>query len=337
MSQEKNLCTNMKCDCANCTCESCACDGNGSCGCRMNLTGRIAIVTGAGAGLGRSYAFALAARGARVLVNDIGAALDGAGVDSTPAAQVVAEIVALGGQAVADFNTVATAEGGEAIVAHAVEALGGVDIVVNNAGNMRLSSFAKLDVHTIDQILDVHLGGAFYVTHPAYKVMMEQKRGRIIFTTSGLGIFGIYGAGVYAASKGGIDGLLSVLRLEGERHGIKLNAVAPMARTRMSGEDLYSALPENYVGPEYVAPVVVYFASDECTENGEIWSVGAGSVSRVFTARTPGYYKHPEKEGLLSAENVADHIGEIRNTDGFTEPMNWSAEWAMVAELFNKP
>lgn len=332
--QSDAFCDNPQCRCENCTCVHCECDGRGSCGCVISLAGRVAIVTGAGAGLGRSYAGALASRGAKVLVNDVGASLDGAGSDSSPADQVVAEIIKSGGEAVADHTSVATAEGGEAIVRHAIETFGGVDILVNNAGNMRLSSFAKLDVRTIGEILDVHLGGAFFVTHPAYKVMMEQGRGRIIFTTSGLGTFGIYGAGVYAAAKGGVSGLMAVLRLEGERYGIRVNAVAPMARTRMSGESLYAALPNDCVGPEYVAPVVVYLASDQCEVNGENWSVGSGSVARLFSGRTVGYYKHPIKEGVLTAEDVAQHTSEIQDVSAFTQPVNWPAEWDEVVHLF---
>ena len=297
----------------------------------------MAVVTGAGAGLGRSYALDLAARGARVVVNDIGAALDGAGADARPAQLVAREIIELGGEAVPDMTSVATPDGGEAIIEHAIDEFGGVDILVNNAGNMRLSSFAKLDVRGIHDILDVHLGGAFYVTHPAYEFMMKQERGRIVFTTSGLGIFGIYGADVYAAAKGGIDGLMSAMRLECERWGIKVNAVAPMARTRMSGDDLYAELPNEAVGPEHVAPVVTYLSSDECAVNGEIWSVGAGSVARIFTARTPGYYKHPEREGVLTASDVANHVHEIVDPLGAVEPENWPAEWKMVADLYRKP
>ena len=300
----------------------------------FSLRDRVAIVTGAGAGLGRSYALALASRGAKVLVNDLGSALDGVGGDTSPADMVVAEILEQGGQAAANYTSVATAAGGEEIVNHAIEVFGGIDIVVNNAGNMRLSSFAKLDVRTINEVLDVHLGGAFYVTKPAYLHMVEQKRGRIIFTTSGLGVFGIYGADVYAAAKGGIGGLLTVLALEGERHGIKVNAVAPMARTRMSGDDLYSALPEEFVGSEHVAPVVEYFASDECAVTGDMWSVGAGSVSRLFSARTRGYFKHPGTSGRVTAEDLAAHLDEIQDVTTFTQPSDWLAEWDEVVQLF---
>ena len=247
------------------------------CGKTIDVTGRVAIVTGAGAGLGRSYALALAARGAKVLVNDLGASVEGAGRDTAPADAVAAEIVDRGGEAAADYTSVASPEGGEQIVQHAIDRFGSVDILVNNAGNMQLSSFAKLDVTSINDVLDVHLGGTFFVTKPAYRAMMEQKRGRIIFTSSGLGVFGIYGAGVYGAAKGGVFGLLSILRLEGERYGIRVNAVAPMARTRMSGDDLYSEIPADWASPDLVAPVVAYFASDDAGYvTGQVLRVNGG-------------------------------------------------------------
>jgi NAD(P)-dependent dehydrogenase (short-subunit alcohol dehydrogenase family) len=300
----------------------------------ISLEGRVAIVSGAGAGLGRAYALALAERGAAVLVNDLGAAIDGSGSNASRASSVAAEIRAAGGEAVADGTSIASVEGGEAIVQHALDAFGQVDILVNNAGNMRLSSFAKLDVSTIDEVLDVHLGGTFYLTKPAWNAMAERQSGRIVLTGSGLGAFGIYGAGVYAAAKGGVAGLLNVLELESDRHGIKVNAVAPMAKTRMSGDGLFSEVPESSVGPELVAPVVVYLASDECSVNGEMWSVGAGSVSRLFTGRTQGYFKHPTEEGHLTAEDVADHGDAIMDTANFSEPHDWPAEWQLVVEHY---
>lgn len=298
----------------------------------ISLESRVAIVTGAGSGLGRSYARALAARGASVLVNDVGATLEGEGEDPSSADAVVREIRAAGGQAEANHSSVATVDGGAEIVAHAIDAFGTVDILVNNAGNMRLSSFAKLDVGTIADVMDVHLGGAFYVTKPAYMAMIEQRRGRIVFTASGLGTFGIYGAGVYAAAKGGIVGLMNVLELEAERHGVRVNAVAPMATTRMSGDDLYADLPGPSVGPELVAPAVVYLASDECEVNGELWSVGAGSVARLFVGRARGYFKHPERDGALTAEDVAANVESIRDVEDFSEPQTWPAEWQLVVE-----
>jgi NAD(P)-dependent dehydrogenase (short-subunit alcohol dehydrogenase family) len=301
----------------------------------IDLTNRVAVVTGAGSGLGRSYALALAERGAKVVVNDLGAQVDGTGSDAGAAATVVDEITALGGTAVPEHSSVATPEGGEAIVQRALDEFGQVDILVNNAGNIELSSFAKLDVRALDRILDVHLGAAFYVTQPAYRAMLPRKHGSIIFTTSGVATFGNLGASVYGAAKGAIIGLLHVLKLEAARHGIRVNAVAPMAQTRMAADvDLepYKGLTERSVSADLVAPAVVYLASDECELTGEVWSVGSGSVSRLFVGRTEGHFKHPEAEGLMTADEIAEHVAEIRDLDGFSIPPTWPDEYAMVLE-----
>jgi NAD(P)-dependent dehydrogenase (short-subunit alcohol dehydrogenase family) len=304
----------------------------------ITLEGRTAIVTGAGSGLGRSHAKALARRGAKVLVNDLGADVDGSGKDSGPADAVADEIREVGGTAVADHTSVATPEGGAAIVEHAIDEFGGLDILVNNAGNITISSFARVDVSTIDQILDVHLGGAFYVTQPAYRAMLPQKRGRIIFTVGGVATFGNLGAGTYAAAKGGIIGLLNTLKLEAARHGdILVNAIAPMAQTRMATDvalSEYVELTERSVSPDLVSPVVEYFASDECTLSGELWSVGAGSVARQYVSRTRGYFKHPERDGELTAEDVAGNVEVIRDPEGATVPASWPAEWQLIVDLF---
>jgi NAD(P)-dependent dehydrogenase (short-subunit alcohol dehydrogenase family) len=306
----------------------------------IDLSGKVAIVTGAGAGLGRSHAIALAERGARVVVNDLGAAVDGSGSDSSRANLVVEEIRADGGEAVAEHSSVATADGGVAIVQRALDEWGQVDVLVNNAGNIELSSFAKLDVTEIDRLLDVHLGGAFYVTQPAYRAMLPRKSGSIIFTASGVASFGNLGASVYGAGKGGVLGLLSVLKLEAARHGIRVNAIAPMAQTRMAADaklDEYSAVSEDAVGPDLCAPPVVYFASDECELTGEVWSVGSGSVSRLFVGRAPGYFKNPDREGPLSPEDVAANVDQIRDLEGYSLPPTWPAEWQMVLDLFRDP
>lgn len=303
----------------------------------IDLTGKVAIVTGAGAGLGRSYALALAERGARVVVNDLGADVDGSGTDRSRAAAVVEEIAAAGGTAVAEHSSVATPEGGEAIVRRALDEFGQVDVLVNNAGNIELSSFAKLDVRALGKILDVHLGGAFYVTQPAYRAMLPRKRGSIVFTTSGVATFGNLGASVYGAAKGAIVGLLQVLKLEAARHGIRVNAVAPMAQTRLAADvrlDQYTRITERSVSPDLVAPAVVYLASDACALTGEIWSVGSGSVARLFVGRTEGWFKHPDDEGPLTAEDVAAHVGAIQDPDGFVVPPTWPDEWNLVLEHF---
>lgn len=304
----------------------------------LDLSGRVAIVTGAGAGLGRSYALALADRGAGVVVNDLGAEVAGGGEDASRAEAVAREIRDRGGTAVAEHSSVATPEGGEAIARRALDEWGQIDILVNNAGNLALSSFAKLDVRELDRILEVHLGGAFYVTQPAYRAMLPRKRGKIIFTVSGVASFGNLGASTYGAAKGGILGLMSVLKLEAARHGIQVNAVAPMAQTRMAADvSLYDHVTEQAVSPELVAPVVVYFASDACRLTGEVWSVGSGSVNRLFTGRTAGYFKHPDIEGALTAEDVAANVAAIRDPDGFTTPASWPAELEMVVEQLGSP
>jgi NAD(P)-dependent dehydrogenase (short-subunit alcohol dehydrogenase family) len=306
----------------------------------ISVKDRVAIVTGAGGGLGRSYAKALAARGASVVVNDLGSGVDGSGTSREPADRVVREITADRGVATADYSSVATPAGGQAIVNRAIEKFGRVDILVNNAGNIQLSSFAKLDVERIGDVLDVHLGGAFYVTQAAYRAMIPQRRGRIIFTISGVATFGNLGASVYGAAKGGILGLLNVLKLEGARHGIRVNAIAPMAQTRMTADvklSEYGELSEDDVGAHLVAPAVVYFASDECELNGDVWSVGSGSVARLFSGRTTGYFKHPGADGALTAEDVAANLPTIRDSASFAEPESWPAEWALILKRFRAP
>jgi NAD(P)-dependent dehydrogenase (short-subunit alcohol dehydrogenase family) len=304
----------------------------------MDLRNRVAIVTGAGSGLGRSHAIALAERGAKVVVNDLGATVSGSGSDRGPATAVAEEITARDGIAVPEYSSVATPEGGEAIVRRALDAFGQVDILVNNAGNIELSSFAKLDVRRIHRILDVHLGGAFYVTQPAYRAMLPRRRGSIIFTVSGVATFGNLGASVYGAAKGGILGLMSVLKLEAARHGIKVNAIAPMAQTRMAADvelSEYTHVSERGVSPDLVAPAVVYFASDECRLTGEVWSVGSGTVARVFAGRSMGWFKHPDSEGELTAEDIAANLDQIRDPASFTTPESWTAEWELVLKNFS--
>lgn len=278
---------------------------------------RVAIVTGAGGGLGRQHALLLASRGAAVVVNDPGVAVDGSGSDDRPADRVVEEIRASGGTAVAEHSSVATPEGGEAIFGRAFESYGRVDVVVNNAGILRDRSFANLEWEDLDAVLDVHLRGAFYVTIPAFRFMKEHDYGRIVLTSSGSGLFGNFGQSNYAAAKMGLVGLMNVLKLEGEKYHINVNAVAPIAGTRMTSE-LLGPLADK-LHPEAVAPAVAYLCSEECRLSGEIWSVGGGSVSRVFVGLAPGYSK-PAGEGPLGVEEVAEHLDEIRAQEGYLMP-----------------
>lgn len=232
---------------------------------------QVAIVTGAGGGLGRAYARALAERGARVVVNDLGCARDGTGDAHDSADAVVAEIRAAGGQAVANYDSVATMEGGERIVQAARQAFGRVDILINNAGIIRDKTFPKLTPEMWAEVVAVHLNGAYNVTHPAFLVMREQNYGRIVFTTSSTGLFGNFGQANYGAAKMGLVGLMNCLKLEGERFNLQVNCVAPLAFTRINEE----IIPENLqaaLKPENVAPLVLYLCARECPVSGGIYN-----------------------------------------------------------------
>jgi len=289
---------------------------------------RVAIVTGAGGGLGREHAKLLAARGAAVVVNDVGGSVHGEGSDASAADHVVAEIVADGGVAVADYSSVATPEGGEAMVQRALDEFGRIDIVVNNAGILRDRSFANLEWEDLRSVLAVHLEGAFYVTRPAFRKMKEQGYGRIVFTSSGSGLFGNFGQSNYGAAKAGLIGLMNVLKLEGAKYGIKVNAIAPIARTRMT-EELLGEMADK-LEPKAVAPAVGYLCSEACELTGEIWSVGGGSVSRIFIGLCDGYFKHPDEGGLLTIEDVAEHLSDIRDEDGYIVPFSAQDEFAKL-------
>lgn len=302
----------------------------------FRLEGQVAIVTGAGSGLGRAYAKLLAARGARVVVNDIGIQKQPGGTFVSSAELTAQEIRDQGGEAIADTSSVATREGGQSIADLAMSKYGRIDILVNNAGNISLTSFNKLDLTAAQSIFDVHVWGAFYVTQPCYQQMVRQQYGRIVFTTSGVALFGNGGISPYAAAKGGVFGLLQVLKLEGAKHGIKVNAVAPMASTQLT-EDVempqYHEVSEEMVIPELVAPVVGYFASRECSYTGETWSAGSGSVARLFVGRSPGFFKHPITQGRLTVEDVAGNLARIRSEENYTTPESWPAEWALLVDL----
>jgi len=274
---------------------------------------RVAIVTGAGGGLGRAYALELARRGARVVVNDLGGAVNGVGGGTAAADHVVAEIEAAGGEAVANYDSVATPEGGEGIVATALDAYGTVDVVINNAGILRDRSFAKLDMDDLEAVLSVHLKGAFYVTQPAFRVMKEKGYGRLVFTSSNSGILGNFGQSNYGAAKMGLVGLSNVLAIEGAKYGIKSNVIAPLARTRMTIE-LLGPLADK-MDPEQVAALVVYLASEECPFTHEIFSAGGGRYARFFVGATNGWFAGT---GVVpSVEEVAEHLDEVRSTEGF--------------------
>ena len=289
----------------------------------LGFDGKVAIITGAGGGLGRQHALLLASRGALVVINDLGGALDGSGSDKGAAQKVVDEIVALGGVAVADTNSVSTPEGGAAIVKSAVDAYGRVDIVINNAGILRDKSFHNLTPDLMTPVFDVHLKGAFHVTQPAFVLMREQGYGRIISTSSAAGVFGNFGQANYGAAKMGLVGFMRVLAVEGAKYNIKANAIAPLALTRMT-ESLFSGAMAEKLQPELISPIVAFLAHEDCPVSGEVYSVGGGRVARVFIGETPGYFN-----ANLTMEDVRNNFEQIRNEDGYIVPANISEETAM--------
>ena len=282
---------------------------------------RVAIVTGAGAGLGRVYALELAKRGARVVVNDLGGARDGSGEgSSTPADQVVAEIKALGGEAVANYDNVATPEGGRNIVNSAREAFGTVDILINNAGILRDKSFLKMEPENWQSVLDVHLNGAYHVTRPAFAIMKEKGYGRIVMTTSAAGLYGNFGQTNYTAAKMALIGLMNTLKLEGQKYGIKVNTVAPVAASRLT-EDV---LPPDFfekLKPEFVAPMVLYLSSEECPVTGNIYNAGMGCYNRAAIVTGAGAVIGKGQE-IPTAEQVVDSwedIASLKNAKEYTQ------------------
>ena len=295
----------------------------------IGFDGQVAIVTGAGHGLGRQHALALASRGARVVVNDLGGAVDGTGSDAGPAQQIADEINAAGGEAVADTSSVASQEGGEGIVQTAVDAFGRVDIVVNNAGILRDKAFHNLTSELLESVIQVHLYGAFWVTLPAWKLMREQGYGRVVNTTSAAGLFGNFGQTNYGAAKMGLVGFTKALAQEGRKRNVLANVIAPGARTRMT-EELLGPIADA-LDPELVSPVVVYLASDQCDVTGQILSVGGGRVSRVVVAEPLGYYSED-----LTPEQVRDNWDAIASLDDLIVPENANEEIGQLLNVVNR-
>jgi len=295
----------------------------------ITFDGRVAIVTGAGGGLGRTYALELGRRGARVVVNDLGGAVDGTGASSSAADQVVTEIEEAGGEAVASYDSVSTEEGGAEIVQTAVDAFGKVDIVVSNAGILRDKSFANMTMAEVDAVLDVHLKGGFNVSMPAFRLMKEQGYGRLVFATSGSGLFGNFGQANYAAAKMGLVGLSNAIAIEGAKYDVKSNAIAPIARTRMT-EDLLGPLVE-MVSPELVTPLVVYLCSEDNPHTHQIFTVGGGRYGRVFIGTNNGWFARDG--GPPSVEDVADHIDEIRDIAGYVVPGSSTEEIMLLGQM----
>ena len=305
----------------------------------ISFDGQVVIVTGAGQGLGRAYALELGRRGASVIVNDIG----GVGKPEGSAAEAVArEITAAGGKAVACHDTVATPEGGKAMVDLAVERFGTIDAVIHNAGVWRHKLYDEMTVDQLDPVLDVHLRGAFFVTQPAWAIMKAKGYGRIVLTSSSTGAFGRVAGTNYAAAKAGMLGLARALALEGAEHNIKTNCILPVAPFGNRGpvpaaltvQLKASGLPPEHGGPELVAPMVIYLASRACTVSGEAFSAGGNRFGRVFIAVADGWIN--PGEGCASAEDIAAHMPEIEDLKSYAIPPTSLDELSVIGGLRKK-
>ncbi|OMC43403.1 short-chain dehydrogenase [Mycolicibacterium fortuitum] len=288
---------------------------------------RVAVITGAGRGLGREYALLLASKGAKVVVNDPGGSLSGDGADTAPAQQVVDEITTAGGEAIAVTDSVATAEGGQAIIDKAVERFGRIDILIHNAGTVRRGSLKELTYNDFEAVLDVHLRGAFHVVRPAFPLMCDSGYGRVVLTSSIGGLYGNHEVANYAAAKAGILGLCNVVALEGAADGVLCNAIIPGAVTRMAEGLDTSAYPP--MGPDLVAPAVGWLAHETCSVTGEYFVAIAGRLARAAVVESPGVY-----QPSWSMEQVGEQMARIRDLsepvvfpvvpDGHTEHIRYS-------------
>jgi len=277
---------------------------------------KVAIITGAGAGLGKSHALFLASRGAKVVVNDLGGAMDGTGSDSAAAQVVVDEIKAAGGEATPDFNNVLE---GEKIVKTAVDAYGKVDIVVNNAGILRDISLMKQAPEDWDLVLKVHLYGTWSVSKAAFPIMRENKYGRFVMTTSAAGLFGNFGQTNYSAAKLGILGFANTLKLEGAKYDVKVNTIAPIAGTRLTE----TIMPPNLIEalkPAFVTPLVGLLCSDQCPDTGQVYAVGGGFFAKVAILQAQGTLLPIDKD--ITPEDILAVHDKIANMEGAIEPKN---------------
>ncbi|QZT65783.1 SDR family NAD(P)-dependent oxidoreductase [Mycolicibacterium austroafricanum] len=281
----------------------------------LRFDGRVAVVTGAGRGLGRAYALMLAANGAKVVVNDPGGALDGEGADTGPAQSVVDEIASAGGEAAANTDSVATPEGGQAIIADAQQRFGGVDILIHNAGIVRRAPLAEMTYDDFEAVLDVHLRGAFHVVRPAFSSMCDAGYGRIVLTSSIGGLYGNHEVANYAVAKAGVIGLSHVAAMEGAARDVKSNVIVPAAVTRMAAGIDTSTYPP--MGPELVAPVVGYLAHETCSVTGEMFVALAGRVATAAVTETRGVYRPS-----WTIADVAENLDAIRDrSDSLTFPV----------------
>jgi NAD(P)-dependent dehydrogenase (short-subunit alcohol dehydrogenase family) len=297
----------------------------------LRYDGRVAVVTGAGHGLGRQHALELAARGAKVVVNDLGGDRSGVGASAGPAQEVVDEIKKNGGEAVANPDNVATPEGAKAIVQTALDAFGKVDIVVNNAGILRDKSFKNMTVEEFDAVIAVHLRGSFLVSSAAWPHLRENGYGRIVNTSSPAGLFGNFGQANYATAKMGLVGFTKTLAQEGAKYNIKANAIAPVAWTRMT-EDLLPADFADKLGVDQVTPLVAFLVHESNEDSGEVYTVGGGRIAKIFVAEGPGY----EQKDTLTVEDVRDNWTAISASDPLTVHRNLGEQMGPLLNAFGR-
>jgi len=298
---------------------------------QYNFDGRVAVVTGAGRGIGRAHALLLGKLGACVVVNDLGGTMEGVGADAGPAHDVASEITAAGGRAIANGNDVSTVDGGQAIIDAAVNEFGRIDIIVNNAGIVRWAGLPECDADNMNANHAVHVMGSFNTTRAAWPHMVEQGYGRIVMTTS-TGMFGLLDNLAYATAKAAVVGMARSLTVNGAPHGIKINLIAPAAYTRMAGGmsdtgTMPAEVPQTMT-PEFVAPMVAFLASEACTVSGEIYAAGANHFTRIFTAETPGYVH--TSEGVPTIDDVGRNWSAINDETGYYVPrdlLDWSAHF----------
>jgi NAD(P)-dependent dehydrogenase (short-subunit alcohol dehydrogenase family)/acyl dehydratase len=302
----------------------------------IRFDGRVAVVTGAGGGLGRVYALELAGRGAKVVVNDLGGARDGSGKGSKkPADEVVDEIKAFGGEAVANYDNVTSAEGGKNIVKSALDTFGTLDILINNAGILRDKSFLKMEPENWQAVLDVHLNGAYHVSRPAFGIMKEKGYGRILMTTSAAGLYGNFGQTNYSAAKMALIGLMNTLKLEGEKYNIKINTIAPVAASRLT-EDI---LPPDFIDklkPELVAPMALYLVSEQCPVSGRIYNAGMGCFNRAAIVTGPGAVVG-DGQAIFTPEALLAQWEKVTNLKGAKEYWNATEQIGDVLAAFSRP
>ncbi len=275
---------------------------------------RVAVVTGAGGGLGREYALLLASRGAKVVVNDLGGAFDGTGSGHTAAEEVCKEIKDAGGEAVPNFDSVADWEGASNIIQTALDSFGKIDILISNAGILRDKSFIKMEMEDYEKVISVHLNGTFFCCKAAFPHMRENSYGRIIAATSGAGVYGNFGQANYGAAKMGIVGLMHVLKQEGAKYNILANAILPVAGTRMTATVMPPQMLE-VLKPEYVSPIVGWACSEKNSFSGCIFVAGGGYFSRTAFMEGPGVLFDVKKEPI-TLEMIDENIDKITSLEG---------------------